>query len=166
MAAGKGGKLMKKLIALLALATLAITAIALPVFTEFPLKLVYNASPSAPYGFYRIDHASGLKRGVFTVVPTPPVFRWLAAKNHYLPFNVPLIKRVVAMSGDEICRIKQTIFINQKRVATALIRDSQHRRCAPAFLKPAPASFTKRALMTTRRCRKRVWPVLFREAAR
>lgn len=74
-----------------------------PLIVKFPIKLIYNASASAPIGFYRVTPVSGLKRGAFAVVPTPPDFRMMAAKRHYLPFNVPLIKRIVALSGDTDC---------------------------------------------------------------
>ena len=98
-----------------------------PLIANLPIKLVYNASASAPIGFYRVTPASGLKRGAFAVVPTPPGFRMMAAKRHYLPFNVPLIKRIIALSGDEVCRHGKVILVNQKAVATALIKDSQDR---------------------------------------
>jgi conjugative transfer signal peptidase TraF len=98
-----------------------------PLFTNFPIKLIYNASASAPIGFYRVIPASSLKRGAFAVVPTPPGFRMMAAKRHYLPFNVPLIKRIIALSSDEVCRHGEAILVNQKPVATALIKDSQGR---------------------------------------
>ncbi len=101
--------------------------IMVPMIVKFPIKLIYNASASAPIGFYRITPASGLKRGAFAVVPTPPGFRMMAAKRHYLPRNVPLIKRIVALAGDEVCRHGEAILVNQVPVATALKRDSQGR---------------------------------------
>jgi len=101
--------------------------IMVPMIVKFPIKLIYNASASAPIGFYRVTPASGLKRGAFAVVPTPPGFRMMAAKRHYLPLNVPLIKRIIALSGDEVCRHGEAILVNKKSVATALTRDSQGR---------------------------------------
>jgi len=105
----------------------ALIIVMVPIIINFPIKLAYNASASAPIGFYRVTPASGLKRGAFAVVPTPPGFRMMAAKRHYLPLNVPLIKRIVALSGDEVCRYDKTILVNQKLVATALTKDSQGR---------------------------------------
>ncbi len=118
---------MKKTILFLSLIGVSIVLVVAPLMLNFPIKLTYNASASAPVGFYRIKAPGSLKRGAFVVVPTPPGFRMMAAKRHYLPFNVPLIKRVVALSGDEICRHGQTVFVNQKPVATALSKDSQDR---------------------------------------
>ncbi len=118
---------MKKQAQILVLLVLALVIVAVPMMVRFPIKFTYNASASAPIGFYRIRTASSLKRGAFAVVPTPPGFRMMAAKRHYLPYNVPLIKRIVALSGDEVCRHGETIFVNKKPVATALTRDRQGR---------------------------------------
>ncbi len=98
-----------------------------PLIVNLPIKIVYNASASAPIGFYRVTPASSLKRGAFAVVPTPSGFRMMAARRHYLPFNVPLIKRIIALSGDEVCRHGETILVNKQSVATALTKDSQGR---------------------------------------
>jgi len=105
----------------------ALIIVMMPVIFNLPVKLIYNASASAPIGFYHVTPASSLKRGAFAVVPTPPDFRMIAAKRHYLPFNVPLIKRIIALSGDEVCRHGEAILVNKKSVATALTRDSQGR---------------------------------------
>lgn len=98
-----------------------------PLAFRFPTKLTYNPSPSAPIGFYWIDAAGSLKRGAYTVVPTPSDFRILAADRRYLPLNVPLIKRVVGLPGDLICRLETDVFINGRLVATAMIFDNQGR---------------------------------------
>lgn len=118
---------MTKRMQLLTIIGFALIIIMVPLFINLPIKLIYNASASAPIGFYRVTPASNLKRGAFAVVPTPPGFRVMAAKRHYLPLNVPLIKRMIALSGDEVCRHGEVILINQKRVATVLTRDSQGR---------------------------------------
>ena len=98
-----------------------------PMFSVNPIRFIYNPSPSTPIGFYRIKAASNLKRGVYIVVPTPPAFREMAANRQYLPLNVPLIKQIFAITGDEICRINESIFVNQKLVALALKYDSKNR---------------------------------------
>ena len=118
---------MKKRLLILASTFISIVAVITPFTTNFPIKLIYNSSPSAPIGFYQITSADSLKRGAFALVPTPPGFRILAAQRHYIPINVPLIKRVIALSGDEICRLETKIIINNKVVAEALLKDSQGR---------------------------------------
>ena len=51
----------------------------------------------------------------------------MAAKRQYLPYSVPLIKRVFALSGDEVCRMGEAVFVNKKQVATARTQDSEGR---------------------------------------
>ena len=105
----------------------AVSVCLLPLMVKLQTKLVYNPSPSAPIGFYWVEADGTLKRGAYTVVPTPHGFRVMAAQRHYLPMNVPLIKRVVALVGDEICRHGQEIYVNGEPVVTALKLDSQGR---------------------------------------
>lgn len=109
----------------------AIALSALPIWMNFSTKLVYNPSASSPIGYYWVtefDGNSELKIGSHVIIPTPIQYRLMAAKRHYLPINVPLIKKVVALSGDEICRQHQTVFINGKPVAVALIADKKGRK--------------------------------------
>ena len=47
------------------------------------------------------------------VVAWPPEgARALAAERHYLPVNVPMVKRVAAVSGDRVCAIGEAILVN------------------------------------------------------
>ena len=94
---------------------------------DMPTKLVYNASASAPIGFYWIDQVS-VSRGDAVLIRLPKHARELVESRQYLPPNVPLIKRVVGMEGDEICRRGQEIWINNAAVAVALNEDDQGRK--------------------------------------
>ncbi len=118
---------MIKSIAILAIMLGAIILLFAPISSANPIRFIYNPSPSAPIGFYRIKAVSNLKRGVYIVVPTPPAFREMAAKRQYLPINIPLIKQIFAIAGDEICRVNEGIFVNQELVALALKSDSKNR---------------------------------------
>lgn len=114
----------------------AIALSALPIWMNISTKLVYNPSASAPIGYYWVDEINAntqLKIGSFVVIPTPSKYKLMAAKRHYLPINVPLIKKIVALSGDEICRQHQTIFINGKPMAEALIADTSGRKLPSWF---------------------------------
>ena len=107
----------------------AIAIIALPICMNFSIKIVYNPSTSAPVGYYWVHEVgmNELEIDSFVVTPTPFKYRLMAAKRHYLPINVPLIKRVVALSGDKICRQHLTVSINGKPTAEALIADKRGR---------------------------------------
>lgn len=50
-----------------------------------PPLVIYNASASAPIGFYRVLPAWPLERGELVLARTPPAVRSLAAERGYLP---------------------------------------------------------------------------------
>ncbi|WP_299918451.1 S26 family signal peptidase [uncultured Roseobacter sp.] len=91
-----------------------------------PRKLIYNPSESAPVGFYWIDQKP-VRRGDFVVVRVPLSLRDLVETRGYLPPDVPLLKRVMALPGDEVCRRGQDITVNGGAVAMAQTRDRSGR---------------------------------------
>lgn len=108
------------------IAAISIVALsALAAVSEFDLRpiLVWNASASAPIGLYRIE--SGLPDiGDYALISPDEQLETFIAGRGYLPENIPLLKRVAALSGDEICRKSEAIFINETYVAEARISDS------------------------------------------
>ena len=90
--------------------------------------LVWNASASAPIGLYRIERYEALKIGDFVLVRPDETLAKFISERGYLPENIPLLKRVAALPGDEICRDYTAIFINQIRVAYAQLSDSLSRK--------------------------------------
>jgi conjugative transfer signal peptidase TraF len=98
----------------------AISVLALTIASviSLPKKLVYNASASAPIGFHWIDQER-VSRGDYVFVRLPKRVRKLVEERRYLPPDVPLIKRVVGIAGDKICRRGQDILINGITVAVA-----------------------------------------------
>ena len=89
--------------------------------------LVWNASASSPVGLYRVSAAEGLARGEMVVAWAPADARTLAAWRHYLPANVPLVKRVAAIAGDWVCAEGELIFVNDALVARRLRADPSGR---------------------------------------
>lgn len=87
--------------------------------------LVWNASASAPLGLYAVSPGAEVEPGDMVVARVPERFRRLAAERHYLPLNVPLVKRVAASAGDEVCARGPQIFLNGRPVA--LRRDADGR---------------------------------------
>ena len=86
------------------------------------------ASASAPIGLYRIERNERLEVGDFVLVRPEEALAKLIAERGYLPENIPLLKRVAAVPGDEICRESGAVFINKTRVAEALSFDSLGRK--------------------------------------
>lgn len=117
---------MKKtaLVALL-VAVSGVVLIGISAIARAPL-LVWNASASAPIGLYRVLPGAP-RRGDLVLVYPPEGAAKLAAKRGYLPADVPLIKRVVAMAGDRVCAFRGTIFVNGGAVARQLEADSEGR---------------------------------------
>ena len=86
-------------------------------------RLLWNASPSAPLGLYAVTPDAPIERGDMVIARVPERYRMLAANRHYLPLNVPLVKRVAAASGDEVCAIGGEIFVEGRPVAARRTAD-------------------------------------------
>ncbi len=102
----------------------AIGAISIASLVNFAPLLVWNASASAPIGLYRIERNNRKDVGDFVLVRPDEAAAKFIVERGYLPENIPLLKRVAAVPGDEICRDNAAIFIDEIRVADAQIRDS------------------------------------------
>jgi conjugative transfer signal peptidase TraF len=89
--------------------------------------LVFNATASAPIGFYRVLPVRPLQRGDLVLVPTPVSVRSLAAERHYVPLNVPLVKRIAALPGATVCAAGSAVSIDGRHVADRLSVDRQGR---------------------------------------
>ena len=103
-----------------------VLALAVASLVSLPKKLIYNASASAPIGLYWLDKWP-VRRGDYVLVRVPDRVRNLVKERGYLPPDVPLLKRVVGLNGDRICRQGEQIFVNERLVATAKRHDGQGR---------------------------------------
>lgn len=90
-------------------------------------RLVWNASASAPLGLYVVAPGATISRGDMVIAWAPTGPRRLAAERHYLPINVPLVKRVGGISGDRVCAIGSRIFVENRLVAVRRQRDAAGR---------------------------------------
>ena len=77
-------------------------------------RLVWNASASAPIGLYAVTPGAPVDPGDMVIARVPDPWRMIAAQRRYIPANVPLVKRVAAVAGDEVCALGRKIFINGK----------------------------------------------------
>lgn len=80
-------------------------------------RLVWNASASAPIGLYAVSPGASTSPGDMVIAWVPGPYRRLAATRRYLPMNVPLVKRVAAVAGDEVCALGPAIFVNGRAIA-------------------------------------------------
>jgi conjugative transfer signal peptidase TraF len=95
---------------------------------NFAPLVVWNASASAPLGFYWVAGKSALKRGDLVLAELPESVRGFADERGYLTLGVPLIKHVAALPGDHICTIGRAILIGGSVAARRLKRDSKGRQ--------------------------------------
>jgi len=108
---------------------LAVLIGAVGLTTVQPLRpmLVWNASASAPLGFYSVTAPHDLAVGDMVIARLPAAWRGLADARRYLPATVPLVKRVLAAPGDTVCALGQEIFLNGRRVAARRSADGAGR---------------------------------------
>ena len=90
-------------------------------------RFVWNASASAPVGLYAVTTGAPLRAGDMVIARVPARYRILAAKRHYLPANVPLVKRVAATSGGQVCALGPTLFLDGAWLADRRRRDGAGR---------------------------------------
>ena len=95
----------------------AMAALGAPVALAPAPRLLWNASASAPVGLWRVAPGAAVERGDMVAARLAEPWRGLAARRHYLPANVPLLKRVAAGPGDRICAAGEAVTINRRVVA-------------------------------------------------
>jgi len=105
----------------------AIAALAVVTVAPTKARVLWNRTESAPKGLYLVTR-DNLTTGDWAVLSGDAASaEWIAA-NGYLSADWPIIKRVAAVEGDEICRGGVEIFINETLAATALDADSTGRK--------------------------------------
>lgn len=105
----------------------AVIILAVGGFLPWRRAFIWNASPSAPVGLYRLTTADSLRRGdLVAIAPPEPLARFLA-EGGYLPLGVPLLKHVAAVAGQRVCRSGGVVSIDGAVAATALQRDRRGR---------------------------------------
>lgn len=107
----------------LALSFAGVTAIAVAAWTHMPARLVWNATASTPIGLYWVSPSVFHKNDLVFARLTSEM-KNLIVKRGYLPPDMPVLKRIAASNGDQICRYGSVISINRTPVATALTTDS------------------------------------------
>ncbi len=114
---------MATLLTALAAATAVLSSIGVRPVPRF----LWNASESVPIGLYRLHPAGGLAvTDLVAVLPPEPLATFLA-DGHYLPSGIPMLKRVLALPGQTVCRQDLTISINKIEMGEAREHDSRGR---------------------------------------
>jgi conjugative transfer signal peptidase TraF len=86
---------------------------------------LWNASESVPIGLYRLRPIGSLAVAELVAVqPAEPTATFLA---DYLPRNVPMLKRVLALPGQTVCREHLTITVDGIAMGVARECDTRGR---------------------------------------
>lgn len=90
-------------------------------------RYIWNASNSVPVGLYRVQPATQLTVTELVAVQPPDLLAIFLDLNGYLPVGVPMLKRVLALSGQTVCRHGLTIAVDGIDVGDARERDGRGR---------------------------------------
>ena len=88
---------------------------------------IWNASNSVPIGLYRVQPATRLAVTELVAVQPPDLLVAFLDLNGYLPIRVPMLKRVLALPGQTVCRNGLTIAVDGIEVGDVHERDGRGR---------------------------------------
>lgn len=88
---------------------------------------IWNASSSVPIGIYRVQPATRLAVTELVAIQPPDLLAAFLDLNGYLPVGVPMLKRVLALPGQTVCRNGLTIAVDGIDVGYARERDGSGR---------------------------------------
>lgn len=103
-----------------AMAVLGIAAVSV---VETPLRLIWNATTSAPIGFYTVAPADRIEVPELVAIMPPEPLAAFMVERGYVARGVPLLKRVLGLPGQRVCRHDRTITVDDVEMGEALERD-------------------------------------------
>ncbi|MVA32571.1 S26 family signal peptidase [Agrobacterium vitis] len=96
---------------------------AIAAFIPTPTRLIWNVTASAPVGFYTIAPADRLEvPELVAVMPPEPLADFMVGRG-YVGRHVPLLKRVLGLPGQQVCRSGRVITVDGIEMGDALERD-------------------------------------------
>jgi conjugative transfer signal peptidase TraF len=110
------------------LTTLVAATAVLPSIGARPVpRFLWNASESVPIGLYLIQPTGRLFVTELVAVKPPEPLATFLADGLYLPRGIPMLKRVLALPGQTVCRDRLTVTIDNIEMGKARERDSRGR---------------------------------------
>lgn len=92
-------------------------------FIHITPALIWNASASTPIGLYTIHSADRLEVTDLVAVSPPEPLAIFLDERSYLGRGAPLMKRVAALPGQQVCRHERSITVDGVVMGEALARD-------------------------------------------
>lgn len=106
------------------IAFITVGAIALSTAADLPPVLLWNPSPSAPIGLYRLQSIDHLGPRDLVAVAAPNPIAAFIAERGYLPPDIPLLKHVAGLPGQIVCRLGRNITVDGVNLGEAQHTDS------------------------------------------
>ena len=116
------GRVMTLLTALLAATAVLSSIAARPV-----PRLLWNASESVPIGLYRLQPTHRLFVTELVAIEPPEPFATFLSDGRFLPRGILMLKRVLALPGQIVCREELRITVDKTEMGVARERDSRGR---------------------------------------
>jgi len=107
--------------------SIAIVTQAFSMGTKPAPRLLWNASASVPIGLYTVEPSDQLAVTNLVVAMPPNSLATFLAERDYVPLGVPLIKRILAVRGQSVCRNERVISVDGIAMGMALAHDRQGR---------------------------------------
>jgi conjugative transfer signal peptidase TraF len=107
--------------------TFAATVLLLSTVGRAAPHYIWNASNSVPIGLYRLRPVTTLTVTDLVAVQPPDPLATFLDYNGYLPIGVPMLKRVLALPKQTVCRNGLTIAVDGVDVGQAYERDGRGR---------------------------------------
>lgn len=106
------------------MATSCVTVgVAISAVISMPTALIWNASASVPIGLYAIAQADRFEVSELVAVALPESLSQFMVERGYVGRDVPILKRVLGLPGQEVCRADRTITVDRIKMGAALDRD-------------------------------------------
>ncbi|GEC58472.1 conjugative transfer signal peptidase TraF [Bradyrhizobium japonicum] len=86
-------------------------------------QLIWNATASTPTGFYALHPVGELHAMELVVVRLPEPIASFLADRGFLPNGVPILKHVMALPGQTVCRSDHAVTVDHVDVGAAHDRD-------------------------------------------
>ncbi|MGG6892285.1 conjugative transfer signal peptidase TraF [Rhizobium sp. BR 315] len=110
---------------LMSCAAIGVAACLLP---QSSTLFIWNASASVPIGLYRVTSERRVSVGdLVAMMPPAPVADFMVQRR-YLRHGVPLLKRIAALPGQQVCRIGSAVTVDGMPLGDALDRDRRGRQ--------------------------------------
>ncbi|MCP3459708.1 S26 family signal peptidase [Bradyrhizobium sp. CCGUVB23] len=107
--------------------TFGALTLVLATFDEAPPSYIWNVSESVPLGLYRLQPVEQLTVPELVAIRPPEPLASFLDLNGYLPIGVPMLKRILALPGQTVCRSGLTITVDSIEMGQARERDSRRR---------------------------------------